>query len=36
MEPLERFVETIVILWLFDIFFKFKPFSRSSERLTKA
>jgi len=31
IEPLERFVEAIVILWLFSIFFK--PLSRPSRQL---
>jgi hypothetical protein len=31
IEPLERFVETIALLWLFNIIFK--TVSRSSERL---
>jgi hypothetical protein len=32
--PIERFVDAIVLLWLFDIIFK--SVSRSSQRLTKA
>ena len=34
IEPIERFVDAIVLLWLFDIIFK--SVSRSSQRLTKA
>src|ERR1700720_2016325 len=34
IEPIERFVDAIVLLWLFDIIFK--SVSRSSRRLTKA
>jgi hypothetical protein len=34
IEPIERFVDAIVLLWLFDIVFK--SVSRSSQRLTKA
>ena len=33
-EPIERFVDAIVLLWLFDIIFK--SLSRSSQQLTKA
>jgi hypothetical protein len=32
--PIERFVDAIVLLWLFDIIFK--SVTRSSQRLTKA
>jgi hypothetical protein len=34
IEPIERLVDAIVLLWLFDIIFK--SVSRSSQRLTKA
>jgi hypothetical protein len=34
IEPIERVVDAIVLLWLFDIIFK--SVSRSSQRLTKA
>jgi len=34
LEPLEKFVETIVALWLVELIFN--TFSRRSERPTKA
>ena len=34
IEPVERFVDAIVLFWLFDIIFK--SVTRSSQRLTKA